>query len=109
MGFGSLVLGQLLHAFNRRARQQGNGPDNSVFTGALALSFGVQAVALGLPALRSLLGVVPLTPDEITVTLAGGVAPYLVNCVLRSSHSAEAAEAIGASSGSPVLSVASST
>ncbi len=109
MGFGSLVLGQLLHAFNRRARQQGNGPGNPVFTGALALSFGAQAIALGLPALRNLLGVVPLTPDEVTVTLAGGVVPYLVNRALRRNHSAAAAGAIGSSSGSPVLSVASST
>jgi P-type Ca2+ transporter type 2C len=109
MGFGSLVLGQLLHAFNRRAPQEGTGDDNPMFAGALAVSFGVQAVALMLPALRGLLGVVPLAADEVAVTLAGGVLPFFVNRAMRPNHSAAAAGATETSSPSPVRSVASST
>jgi Ca2+-transporting ATPase len=109
MGFASLVLGQLLHAFNRRARTPEGGEGNPIFAGTLALSFGVQAVALMLPAVRGLLGVVPLTADEVAMTVAGGTLPYFINRMLRPNHSAAAAEATDPSSGSPARSVASST
>jgi hypothetical protein len=80
-----------------------------MFAGTLAVSFGVQAVALMLPGLRGLLGVVPLAADEVAATVAGGVLPYFINRTLRPDHSAAAAEATGPSSCSPAPSVASST
>ncbi len=76
MLFGSLVLGQLLHALNCRDEQ---APSNPALTGALAASFGAQGVALLVPALRRLLGLAPLGPIEVAVTLAGGIVPFLVN------------------------------
>jgi Ca2+-transporting ATPase len=109
MGFGSLVLGQLLHAFNRRAQTPVGGDRNPIFAGTLALSFGVQAVAIVLPALRGLLGVVPLAADELAAMAAGGALPYLVNRMLRLDHSVAAAEPTESSSGSLARSVANST
>lgn len=87
MGFGSLVLGQLLHALNRRAPNQRIG-SNPTLTAALALSFGAQAVALLVPPLRAVLEIVPLDVADIAVTVAGGVLPYAVNRMLRPDQSA---------------------
>jgi hypothetical protein len=53
--------------------------------------------------------VVPLAADEIAVTFAGGVLPYLVNRMLRPDQSPAAAGRTDDASGSPPLSVASST
>jgi Ca2+-transporting ATPase len=78
MAFCSLLLGQLLHAFNRRERERQPG-GNPTFTAAMGVTSGAQAIAFLIPALRHVLGAVPLGPGELAVTLAGGVVPFLVN------------------------------
>jgi Ca2+-transporting ATPase len=88
MGFGSLVLGQLLHAFNRR--DAGSTGSNPMFAATLATAFGAQAVALMVPGLRRLLGVIPLGPAELAVAIAGGVVPYVAIRMLRDQSSAAA-------------------
>ncbi len=80
MMFGSLLLGQLLHALNCR---DPGAPPNPALGGALALSFGAQGAAVLVPGLRRLLGLTPLGPIEVALTLAGGVAPFLFNRALR--------------------------
>ncbi len=107
MGFGSLLLGQLLHAFNRRApgRQPGSNP---TFFAAMGVTFGAQAIALMVPALRGALGIVPLGPGELAVTLAGGAVPFFLNRMLRPNHSA-AADTTDAAFSSAARSLASST
>ncbi len=80
MMFGSLLLGQLLHALNCR---DPGAPPNPALSGALALSFGAQGAAVLVPGLRRLLGLSPLGPIEVAVTLAGGIAPFLFNRALR--------------------------
>jgi Ca2+-transporting ATPase len=79
MRFGSLLLGQLLHALNCR---DPGAPPNPALRGALALSFGAQGAAVLVPGLRRLLGLAPLGPIEVAVTLAGGIAPFLLNRAL---------------------------
>jgi len=76
MMFGSLLLGQLLHALNCR---DPGAPPNPALGGALALSFGAQGAAVLVPGLRRLLGLAPLGPVEAVVTLAGGTVPFLLN------------------------------
>ncbi|HJS85682.1 MAG TPA: cation transporting ATPase C-terminal domain-containing protein, partial [Acetobacteraceae bacterium] len=80
MMFGSLLLGQLLHTLNCR---DPGAPPNPALGGALALSFGAQGAAVLVPGLRRLLGLAPLGPMEVAVTLAGGIAPFLFNRALR--------------------------
>ncbi len=80
MVFGSLLLGQLLHALNCR---DPGAPPNPALRGTLALSFGAQGAAVLVPALRRLLGLTPLGPVEVAVTLAGGIVPFLFNRALR--------------------------
>jgi P-type Ca2+ transporter type 2C len=107
MGFGSLVLGQLLHTLNRRNARAG-GPTNAMLIGALSVAFGTQALALVVPGLRRLLGIAPLGPAQMAVTLAGGVVPYLANRMLRPDYSAAAFAGPDAASVSPSRSLASS-
>jgi Ca2+-transporting ATPase len=114
MGFGSLVLGQLLHTFNRRAAGNRAVPGqqearNNVLAGALTAAFGAQAVALLVPGLRTLLGIAPLGPAEVVVTVAGGVLPFFVNRALRPAQSSAAAGSSGSAFTSAARSVASST
>lgn len=84
MTFGSLVIAQLLHALTCRSDQNGlfSGPGralsgNPYLAGALAVSFGAQALAFAVPGLRSLLGLTPLGPLDLAVTLAAGALPYI--------------------------------
>jgi Ca2+-transporting ATPase len=98
MTFGSLVLAQLLHALTcRSTTRQGffeSGealPPNPALTSALALSFGAQLAALLIPGLRRLVGIVPIGPIDVAVTLAGGVLPYLANEALASVRRNESA------------------
>jgi Ca2+-transporting ATPase len=106
MGFGSLLLGQLLHALNCRASGTGTNP---AFAGTLGLAFAAQALAVAVPGLRRTLGIVPLGPSELAMTLAGALLPWLVNRMLRPDQSAAMAERTGETSGSPACSFASST
>ncbi len=85
MTFGSLVVAQLLHALTCRSATHGpftGGPPlqpNRPLMGALMFSFALQGVALLVPGVRGMLGVVALGPLDILVTLGGGVLPYVVN------------------------------
>ncbi|MDQ2805092.1 MAG: HAD-IC family P-type ATPase, partial [Pseudomonadota bacterium] len=80
MTFGSLVLGQLLHALACRDPEAGRNP---TLTGALAISFAAQAVALLVPGLRGALGIAPIGSLDIAVALAGGILPMAANLALR--------------------------
>lgn len=84
MLFTSLVTAQMLHAVTCRrdpsdTSRRGALPPNRLLTGALALSFAAQAAALIVPGLRTLLGVAPLGPLDVAMTLACGVLPFLAN------------------------------
>lgn len=84
MTFGSLMTAQLLHALTCRSRRTGlfigaGLASNRYLSSALAASFGLQALALVVPGLRSLLGLAPLGPLDLGVSVAAGVLPYLVN------------------------------
>ncbi len=85
MTFGSLIVAQLLHALTCRSATHGpftGGPPlqpNRPLMGALLFSFALQGVALLAPGVRGMLGVVPLGPLDVLVTVGGGVLPYVVN------------------------------
>jgi Ca2+-transporting ATPase len=101
MAFGSLVTAQLLHALARRSRRHGpflggtgRLPPNRMLAGALGFSFLLQGVALLVPGLRGLLGVVPIGPLDLAVIAAAGTLPYFANEALRGAR--EVAGARGA-------------
>jgi len=75
MSFASLVTAQLLHARACRARTDEPNPE---LGWAIAASFGLQAAALGVPALARVLGGTQLGIAEVSVSLALGVVPTLV-------------------------------
>jgi P-type Ca2+ transporter type 2C len=79
MAFGSLVMAQLLHALTCRGVEKRRAGANKALTGALAVTVGAQGVALMVPGLRHRLGVVPIGPLDIGITLAGGLLPYVLN------------------------------
>lgn len=79
MAFGSLVMAQLLHALTCRNPEPRGVGTNKALAGALAAAFGAQGVALMVPGLRSRLGIVPLAPLDIGITLIGGLLPYVFN------------------------------
>jgi len=74
MSFASLVVAQLLHA--RSCRSSGTQPNPELHR-ALGASLGLQAAALGLPALRRVLGTTPLGPIDLSVAVLLGVLPTL--------------------------------
>ncbi|MDI1445372.1 cation-transporting P-type ATPase [Polyangium sp. 6x1] len=74
MSFASLVVAQLLHA--RSCRSSGSQP-NPELDRALAASLGLQAVALGLPGLRRVLGTTPLGPIDLSIAVLLGLLPTL--------------------------------
>jgi Ca2+-transporting ATPase len=75
MSFASLVTAQLLHARACRARTREPNPE---LGWAIAASFGLQAAALGVPALARVLGGTPLGVADVSIALAIGVVPTLV-------------------------------
>ncbi|WP_235880187.1 cation-translocating P-type ATPase [Polyangium aurulentum] len=75
MSFASLVTAQLLHARACRAQTEEPNPELSW---AIAASFGLQAAALGLPALSRVLGGTQLGIADLSISLALGVVPTLV-------------------------------
>jgi Ca2+-transporting ATPase len=86
MTFGSLVLAQLLHALTCRSERGGSLPGNQGPSGpnaplaaAILASAALQFAAMLLPGLRAVLGVAPIKPLDMAVTLAGGVMPFLAN------------------------------
>jgi Ca2+-transporting ATPase len=90
MAFGSLMTAQLLHALTARSDRQGllsagddPLPPNLPLRGTLLASAAIQGVGLLIPALRGILGVVPLGPLDVAVTIAAGAAPFVVNEALK--------------------------
>jgi Ca2+-transporting ATPase len=75
MSFASLVTAQLLHARACRARTDEPNPE---LGWAIAASFGLQAAALGVPALSRVLGGTRLGVADISIALALGAVPMLV-------------------------------
>lgn len=80
MTFGSLVTAQLLHALTCRAgRGQQPVASNPRLNAALVVAASVQAAAFAVPGLRRLMGVAPLGPLDLAVTVGTGVLPYFIN------------------------------
>ena len=88
MAFLSLVLGQLLHAISCRSERHSIYdppaartplPPNRYLQVALGGTFALQAAALTVPGLRSLLGIAPLGAADCLVVGGGALIPFLVN------------------------------
>jgi Ca2+-transporting ATPase len=84
MTFGSLVTAQLLHAVTARSQTHSlfdaeRLPPNRALQGFLGASLALQAAAFLLPGARRLLGLGAIGPVDVGLTLAGGIAPFLVN------------------------------
>ncbi len=81
MTLGSLVTAQLLHALTCRGatRSGDDRPPNRPLAAAVGVSLAAQAAALLLPGMRGLMGMAPLGPLDLAVTLGAGLLPYLVN------------------------------
>lgn len=74
MAFASLMTAQLLHT--RRCRSKTQAPHRNL-DWVLAGSFALQAIALGVPRVRSALGTTSLSPADLAIALALGVVPAL--------------------------------
>jgi Ca2+-transporting ATPase len=88
LAFTSLTTGQLLHSLSCRSATHSvfDGPSlpaNPYLTAALVGSLGLQALALVVPGLRSLLGVTPINLIDGLVIGAGAVLPFVVNEKLK--------------------------
>jgi Ca2+-transporting ATPase len=86
MTFASLVTAQLLHALTCRpgGKIANEKPrPNRALSGILGVSFAVQLAALLAPGIRDLLGVGPMAPLDVGVTLCAGALPYLANGMLK--------------------------
>jgi Ca2+-transporting ATPase len=84
IAFMSLSSAQLLHAISCRSEKytifdKERPPSNRHLTFALAASFGVQALAMVVPGLRSLLGITPVNVLDVLVIAGSSVTPLLVN------------------------------
>lgn len=84
MAFNTMVLGQLLHAVSCRSERHTAFIDaklahNRELNWAIGGSLGLQVLANVVPGLRRLLGIVPMGPSDILVTLAGAGVPFLAN------------------------------
>ena len=75
MAFASLITAQLLHARACRAHTDKPNPELSW---AIAASFGLQAVAVGVPAVARVLGGAPLGLVDISVAFGLGAVPALL-------------------------------
>ena len=88
MTFGGLVTAQLLHALACRPDgagadgKAGARPSNPALVGALAASAAIQGAAFLVPGVRGFLGVAPIGPLDVAVTLGAGLLPYVVNRML---------------------------
>ena len=93
MAFTNFVTAGLLHAISHRSETHSifdadRLEPNKYLTAALVGSLGVQSLTLVVPGLRTFLGMSPLNPIDLAVSIGTAVAPLLIN---------EATKKIGAS------------
>jgi Ca2+-transporting ATPase len=85
--FTTLSLAQILHLGNARSRDHVLGrraaTANAAALGAVALTVGLQLLALYLPPLRALLGLAPLAPADWAVVLPLAATPAVLGQVLK--------------------------
>ena len=84
MAFTSLTTGQLLNAITSRSETHNvfsrpSLPSNPYLNAALIGSFGLQALALTIPGLQSLLGVTPISLIDGAVIGASTILPFVFN------------------------------
>jgi len=84
LAFNAMVLGQLLHAVSCRSDRHHalintDLAHNRELNWAIGGSLALQVLANVVPPLRRLLGIVPMGPGDILMTLAGASVPLLVN------------------------------
>lgn len=84
MAFTSLTTGQLLHAITSRSETHSVFtrtplPSNPYLSAALVGSFGLQALALTVPGLQSLLGTTPISLIDGAVIGASAILPFVCN------------------------------
>lgn len=84
MAFMSLTLSQLLHTVSCRSEKHGifekeKLPPNKFVNIALGGSFALQALAMAVPGLRGLLGIVPVSLLDGLLIGGSAVLPFLIN------------------------------
>jgi Ca2+-transporting ATPase len=84
IAFLSLVFGQLLHAFSCRSERVSafeakTLSPNPYLTLAVAGTFGLQILAIGIPGMRRLLGISPVTALDGMVIGGSALLPLMVN------------------------------
>jgi len=84
MAFTNFVTAGLLHAISHRSETHSifdadRLAPNNYLTVALTASLGVQSLTLFVPGLRSFLGMGPLNPFDLAVSIGTAVAPLLIN------------------------------
>jgi Ca2+-transporting ATPase len=84
MAFTNFVTAGLLHAISHRSETHSifdadRLERNNYLTIALTASLGVQSLTLFVPGLRSFLGMTPLNPFDLLVSVGTAVAPLLIN------------------------------
>ena len=84
MAFTNFVTSGLLHAISHRSETHSifdaeRLEPNNYLTIALTASLGVQSLTLFVPGLRSFLGMTPLNPFDLLVSVGTAVAPLLIN------------------------------
>jgi P-type Ca2+ transporter type 2C len=84
MAFTNFVTTGLLHAISHRSETHSifdseRLEPNNYLTIALTVSLGVQSLTLFVPGLRSFLGMSPLNPFDLAVSIGTAVAPLLIN------------------------------
>jgi Ca2+-transporting ATPase len=94
LAFMGLTVGQLLHALSCRSETHSvfaadPQPSNPYLTTALGGSLALQLLALVVPGLRSLLGIVPLTLLDGVVLGLSAVLPLVVNEATKPAPAAE--------------------
>jgi P-type Ca2+ transporter type 2C len=84
MAFTNFVTAGLLHAISHRSETHSifdaeRLAPNKYLTIALTASLGVQSLTLIVPGLGSFLGMSPLNPFDLTISIGTAVAPLLIN------------------------------
>jgi Ca2+-transporting ATPase len=84
MAFTNFVTAGLLHAISHRSETHSifdaeRLAPNKYLTIALTSSLAVQSLTLVVPGLRSFLGMGPLSPLDMVVTIGSAIAPLLIN------------------------------